>query len=95
MVLRGAAERALLYLTSVNGDGTLFNVSCQPTTPCAHTRCSPCHLAQSHECDRIMNLQTVLASVNAETQRFLSEYARRVLARMDMDSDEEEDDADL
>lgn len=92
MVLRGAAERALLYLTNVNGDGTLFNVRASLTRAAPH---APLHMHVCTHSYACFYMQTVLASVNAETQRFLSEYARRVLVRMDMDSDEEEEDADL
>jgi hypothetical protein len=74
MVLRSAAERALLHATGAR------HISAPTAAPAGPTGAGM--------------FASVSGAVDGSTSRFLGEYGRRVLAKMDADSDDDEDDAE-
>jgi len=83
MVLRMAAERALVHLSAVHRSEAAFTVSV----------CAPSCGWPLPAMDRIPSpfpTQGVLGSVDAATARFFGDYGRKVLAKMDADSDDDE-----
>lgn len=83
MVLRAAAERALLYGTGAR----YLNTSVPAASAGAVLSANAAGIGAGL-------FDTTLAAVDTNSSRFLSEFGRRVLAKADPDSDDDEPDAE-